>query len=230
MECINLRFANILKLTRLSENNIWSIVKKTKRDTDLDTPCDESGLYMLQDQSKMLSQVLKIEQQLHVESFEANFENMTLDDLNSAASMFIYLNTCPGIFNDDKVNLIDLDHIMGNEKWFKAWFQFYNSLFKSQSVDMIILTLNRLLKSKRLSQENNLYMNQKLFVKARTLFALKYGDIQGLFKSDGRNLSGDFQSIASLNIEGEFLLYVHKSQKAQFYRIYHHKPSCPYCQ
>ena len=53
---------------------------------------------------------------------------MTDGILTRAANMFMYLIYCP----DDT----------------KAWIFFYTDLFKNQPVDRIVLTLNRILKSK----------------------------------------------------------------------------------
>ena len=55
------------------------------------------------------------------------FEDIDSDTLESAAKLFIYLNTCSAYVTD--------------------WADFYIDLISSQPLDQIILTINRLIKT-----------------------------------------------------------------------------------
>ena len=86
------------------------------------------------------------------------FKNMTAEDLKTAAEIFIYMNTCP------------------MKNWFGPWYLLYNNLFKMKSPDIIIATLNRLMKSKNKEFFNN---NKKLLKRAKTLFSLQNLNTKG---------------------------------------------------
>ena len=84
--------------------------------------------------------------------FNANFPK---EKLESLSEMFLYLHSCPG-------------HL-------KAWVTFYNNLFGKKPPDEIVLTLNRILKSKKwpLTKDSKV-IAKKLLDKVTTLFSLKY--------------------------------------------------------
>ena len=70
---------------------------------------------------------------------------MSADHLETAAKMFIYLNTCPGKL--------------------KSWFLFYKYLFETESLDKILLTLNRMMKSSRIEKHHFLTtISKKVFM------------------------------------------------------------------
>ena len=151
------RLANIIKQINMNVDDIWKVVKKLKLETSFNKRCGYDGLY-----SNKQSQITALEQQLNIEPIELRFDNMTAENLSNAAEIFIYLNTC-------------------TDTWFKSWYTFYNDLFQTQSVDKIILTLNRMMKSENL---DNKIRDEKLFEKSTTLFSLKYEEIQKLFSMD----------------------------------------------
>ena len=72
------------------------------------------------------------EEQLKTNSSDERFNNMTAEDLKTAAEMFIYLNMCPEAI--------------------KPWIVFYKEIFENESPDQIILTLNRMMKGTRTPQ------------------------------------------------------------------------------
>ena len=92
------RLANILKLT--STDNVWKAVRKVKMESTIKSletkeQCLEGyGWYMDSDQ---LARVMEVEEQLKINYYKTmKFKNMTRNDLEIAAEMFIYLKTCPG--------------------------------------------------------------------------------------------------------------------------------------
>ena len=119
------------------------------------------------------------------------FENMTRDDLKTAAEMFVYLNSCPG---SGALKL-----------WFKSWASFYNDLFKYQTPDRIILTLNRIIKTKSNNEQIKNFKGkaQKLFKKTSRHLLLGYEKIQNLIPAVESNSSSvDF----NLKREGDNLI------------------------
>ena len=126
------------KLYKLkNEFEIRTAVKLIKLKNSFDKDC-AFGFYY--NENDKLSQVMAVEQQLNIDSSELRFKNITTKDLRNAAEMFIYLNTCPYAAGPYIRNY-------GNaalENWFKSWSLFYNDLFKTQTVDQILLTLNRI--------------------------------------------------------------------------------------
>ena len=84
---------------------MWKVVKKIKSKTPFDKRCYDGfpdyydGSYF--NINAKASQVAALEELLKVNSSELRFGNMTTKDLKSAAEMFIYLNSCPGVIDDD---------------------------------------------------------------------------------------------------------------------------------
>ena len=157
------RFANILKHS--SVKNIQSVVKAIKSQATLDLDCDSDDQFI--DKVK-LSQVEAVEQLLQIESSEQINETLTNEELQTAAEMFIYLNSCP-------------------TKWSKSWSSFYKDLFLSLPADQIILTLNRMMKTKR-SEEDKLRA-KKLMRRTSNLLSLNFERIQSLLPDTYRNAS-----------------------------------------
>ena len=83
------------------------------------------------------------------------------DKLQKAAELFIYLNTCP-------------------DSWFKSWSSFYKDLFLTQSANKIILTLNRIMKTKTSQHEKDSKFAEKLFKRTSKLLFLNFEKIQNL--------------------------------------------------
>ena len=117
-----------------SVDNIQMVVKTFKWETPLDQSCDcgnffgGCGIYdMVTGNNSILSRVKAVEQILKIESSENLNDNLTNAELQTAAEMLLYLNMCPDTI--------------------KPWLLFYKDLFQTQSPDLIILTLNRLVKT-----------------------------------------------------------------------------------
>ena len=143
-------------------------MRKIKLGISLDTPCGNGphvfkgyhGLYL--EESDRIAPIASVEQKLGIQSSEQRFQNVTREDLDTAANIFVYLIMCPGTLFD--------------EQWFKSWNNFYNDLYLTQSPDGIILTRNRMQKSIIKNYDKN--WGQKLFDHALNKFSLKYEEIQ----------------------------------------------------
>ena len=141
--------ANIFKLSGLSPDNAWNLIRKIKIESSLDSDyCNDLEL-----------QVQSFEYQLKVEPSRYRFENMTEKDLKTAAEMFLFMKSCP-------------------TEPLKPWFVFYKHLFETQSLEQILLTLNRMMKGIRTPQSKYfLWLAQKLFQKTKTLITLQSNNI-----------------------------------------------------
>ena len=126
-----------------------------------------------------------VEKLLKTKSSEHQFENMTINDYKNAAEMFIYLNICPNT-------------------WFKAWFSFYNDLFKTQTIDQILLTLNRMMKINVYNSQAKVdkRIAEKLFRRATSLLPLWYQDIQRLFPINNGTVNGNVGNQNPMNLNG----------------------------
>ena len=123
------------------------------------------------DGKDILSNFKTVEKHLEIESSEIIFENMTNANLQNAAEMFLYLNSCPNVL--------------------KPWILFYTDLFTNYSPDKIVLTLNRILKiHDTASNKNFKNVTRNLFQRIEYVLELKYKDIQKIINGKGNgNLS-----------------------------------------
>ena len=124
------RFVNIVNVVNIPE--IWRVVKKIRSESEFQRVCNTFESKTLYTDSDIQLNVRAVEEELKINSSDAVFENITKDQMKVAAEMFVYLNFCPDSL--------------------KAWFLFYNDLFENKSSDVIILTLNRILKSGETNQ------------------------------------------------------------------------------
>ena len=172
-----------MKNLNVNVDNKWKILRKIKRETPLNKVCNLNGVFVDADISSIVKDV---EIQLKIKSSYLIFENMTIWDLQTAAEMFLYLYTCPGVTSQ--------------ENWFINWFTFYNNLFKT-SPDMILLTLNRMMQS---TNDND--FKGKLFKRVARLLHLKYESIQSLLPEDTKNsrINGSLKTFdnLTLNLKG----------------------------
>ena len=101
---------------------------------------------------------------LGIDSKQATqYDNMTDVILKRAGNMFMYLIFCP----EDT----------------KAWIFFYTDLFKYQPVDKIVLTLNRILKSKASSKNDKFHLiARKLYTKITSILSFKSKHIQNMIQ------------------------------------------------
>ena len=164
-------------LSSLSLENLWNVVKKIKLSTTLDKTCAMDGIYNYH--GHILSQVKKVEEKLQIQSSEIKSPNMTSKHLNAAASMLIYLSTCPGV---DTASV----HVYRFEKWFKRWKIFFKKLFETKSPDHMMLTLNRLTKNNLQKYEKDKINIQKIFKKAASMFNLEFETIHQILPGKGK--------------------------------------------
>ena len=150
--------------------------------------CGKDGLY-----TDKISLVKTLEQTLQMKTFENTLANITAEDLKIAASMFIYLNTCP---------YTDTDKL-----WLKSWSQFYTDLFQTQSADRVILTLNRM--TKMINHQNN--RDLKLLNRITSLLSLQFQEIQSLIspadKFENVTFKGDHHGLES--VDGKYCITVY---------------------
>ena len=90
---------------------------------------------------------------------------MTREELQSSAEMFIYLIMCPEAL--------------------VPWFTYYKDLFLTKSVDQIILSLNRIMKTKS-TQNMDAKVAENLLKRISNLMLLQFERIQNLLP--GKNL------------------------------------------
>ena len=98
--------------------------------------------------------------------------------------MFIYLNICP--FDDSLDEFLSDESQKARKLWFNSWTSFYTDLF-TQPADQVILTLNRMMKTKR-SEEDKLRA-KKLMRRTSNLLSLNFERIQSLLPDTYRNAS-----------------------------------------
>ena len=173
-------------------------MKNLKSELSLDLECRLSPDLLLYDDK--MSQVNLLEDQLGIESTEVRFENIGRENLKTAAQIYIYLNTCPDSL--------------------KPWFLFYHDLFHDQEPNQIILTLNRMMKSRRTSEnENFLNIAKTVFKEASTLLSLKYEEIQSLNPGTRKiNLKKNHEKIEFL--ETGFIQFLHYYSLKIFFHIF----------
>ena len=163
----------ISRLTNLqlsfNKDTIWNVVKRIKGETSDVKKC-YNGLYQ-----EKLSLVKAIEQEMQTEPEERRFENITTEELNISVEMFIYLNTCP--YGSAWI------------LWFKSWSSFYDDLFRTKSADQIILTLNRMMKTKALQNQDGKLRAKELLKRTASLLSLKFEEIESFLPGKVINFS-----------------------------------------
>ena len=172
------RLANLLQFNNLSKDNFWSLIKNNRVVAYDNTFkwCHYDGLFKSDDDK--LDQVMGVEKELQTESSELRYENMTSEDLKTAAEMFIYLNLCPLDNNDINFHLTTAQ--IARKLWFKSWSFFYVDLFLSQSADHIILTLNRMMKTETSQDKDDIIRAEKMLQRTSDLLSLNYEQIQSM--------------------------------------------------
>ena len=95
-------------------DKIWGAVKEVKMNASLEKYPDYCWLDCLYDAGSFkMEQVDAVESILKIQSSELRFNNISMEDLKSAAEMFIYLNICPSYDWYD---------------WFHSWHLFFKDL------------------------------------------------------------------------------------------------------
>ena len=150
-----------MKISDESVDNILNVVKTIKSETSLDWDCTGTIL----SPAGIMSQVQAVEQKLQIESADQIGGALSLEKLQKAAEMFIYLNSCP-------------------KSRLKSWISFYKTLFLTQSTDQIILTLNRITKAKTSHDKDGNQSAEKLIQRIASLLSLKFVEIQRWLQGD----------------------------------------------
>ena len=152
----------MVKLSNLSDTNMWKIMKKIKTETSIYQACTKEGLY---EYDNILNQMVEVGIRLKMVMSVDRLENMEPDELKKAAEMFLYINACPDPFFEQNT--------------FMAFLKFYPDLFANKSPDLILLTLNRIKKTSNSQYAKDLnIINEKIFKKAADLFRQKYEELE----------------------------------------------------
>ena len=166
--------ANALHFSR--SINHWTKLKKVKLEkTKISSSQCRTGFGYFYDQT-ILDLVTAFETQLNVTSTELRFTNISSEYLETAAEMFIYLIICP----------------RGTENWYDGWFEFNRDLLETESLGTIILTLNRILKTRSNTEDREIV--QKLlttFTSLTNFTSLNYKEIQRMLLENTGNTSSD---------------------------------------
>ena len=113
-----------------------------------------------------LKQVNEVENSLKIEPTNDIFENISETSLNAAANIFLY------IYPETKHYCL----FSKFNSWFRVWSPFYHDLFKTQTSEKIILTLNRIIKTTSHQLSRN--AAEDILTRAATILSLKYQFIQ----------------------------------------------------
>ena len=213
------RVANMIKMSTLTLDEIWKIAKKIKSEVSLDKLCpNKQSFYNRQKPYPVLS---AIEQHLGIEPSEIIYENMTTEILEIAAPMFIYLIGCPA------------QDALDTKQWYTSWNTFYSNLFSAKSPQQIILTLNRITKSKSSEDKDGKTRAAKLLKRTKSIISLKYETIEKLMP--GTKVRGtlrefhDTTDAFPVELEGYFLSSAHlKTDFHSLCRFCHYQSSCSY--
>ena len=104
----------------------------------------------------ILPNIISLEQQLNIKSYEIIFANISRDTLEAAAEMFLFLNSC--------------------SEYLETWLSFYTDLFMTKAPDEIVLALNRIMNHDNKNRDGNIAL--ELFKKVTKIMKLKYEEIQ----------------------------------------------------
>ena len=163
----NSRLTNLIHKKNISDEDMWKIIKGIKSDISFEKDCGDGTTGMYEEEVQR-AQVSLVEQHLKMQSSDVTLETMTGNALQTAAEMFIYLNTCPNIL--------------------KPWYVFYTDLIKYQSPDQIALTLNRLMKVSPTSENKHLVNIAKdLFMKVTEVLSFKLKEVKKITKGSGNS-------------------------------------------
>ena len=115
-----------------------------------------------------------VENELGIESSDLVFANMTSMHLDTAAEMFVYLLIYPNTY----------DHYW---QWFKSWEEFYDSHYTTESLDKIVLTRNRIMKT--LPPSDNRVWARNVFFHLKDVLDLKHEHIKRILPNNMWNES-----------------------------------------
>ena len=145
-------------MTNSSHQTLWNLIKRIKAQY-IDEKCQTSTFTSLHENAVIESQVKSVGKELGINPNTPAKNNLTNIKLKLAAEMFLYLIACP--------------------QPIQPWLLFYSNLFQNQSPDEIMLNLNRALKIKENTQQNDglRKVSKKVLEKLLSLLShLKYKD------------------------------------------------------
>ena len=128
-----------------------------------------------------MSQVKAVERILQIDSSEQINDTLTKEELRHAAEMFVYLIMCP--------------------ETIKPWLVFYRDLFLTQSLDQIILTLNRMMTGQK--TKSNEFFKTLAGILLNTIFNTLPGKSAGNIEST----AGD-EARPPQELEGDCSLFI----------------------
>ena len=150
-------------MSNSSIDKIWNVIRIIKSKVSFDLRCTNYGLYFCYDCCNDIKpQVDALQIALKTNATDIRLETTTKEFLKTASEMFLYLNSCSKSLN--------------------PWFLYYMDLFKNQSPDQIILTLNRIMKTNK--NQKMMSITKKLFNKLNSVLSLKYQDIENLIQGN----------------------------------------------
>ena len=154
-----LRIVNMFDKTQLNQENVWEIVKQTRKSfLSLQTdPCKESDTQLSENFIKVNNDI--VQEKLELKTFYDSNKTVSDKTLQVAAEMFIYLNYCP------------------------RYISFLEDLIKYDSAKNILLALTSMIQT---SQNAAKESSTKVFLKALELFELSYyKDVDLITKETG---------------------------------------------
>ena len=175
------RFSNIFKLHNFDFDTILRVVHTLKSESTLELSCDTRMPILTTD--GISSQVKAVEQMLKIESSDKIINSFTNEGLKTAAEVFLYLISCP-------------------DELFKSLSLFYKDLFLTQPADQIILTLNRMTKSKTSQDQGGKLRAEKLLQRLTKIFPLKHEEIERLLPVFRNESINDFKIHNNSNSNG----------------------------
>ena len=137
------------------------------------SPVNQCTKGILED-SHIEKQVNKIESKVYVtppDSPESVLENMDNTTLKHAADMFIYLNSCP--------------------QSIKSWILLYKDLIMWKTRDVLVLTLNRILKAESIGQNDEFKeIAKSILEKVQIDLSLQYKEILNINNGKMESMPG----------------------------------------
>ena len=149
----------------MENKDIWIILRNIKIEDSSERVCNNQGVISESSSFSVLSAVRQVEDKLGLVSTDEVFENMTSDELlETAGEMYLYLISC--------YPLVD------------TLTAFFKNFFRIQPPDVILMTLNRIIKSQGNSEIKYISIlsstAEKLFSKISTQFSLQYQHIKNM--------------------------------------------------
>ena len=154
---------NILHQSTLSTERIWDIVKRVRSENIVHSSCLESDIEedVKIEETSVEHQIDHLEKAMNVKKSEYIFDNVNKAHLKTAGEMFVYLAYCYDIAND--------------------WVMFYEQLFHKQTLNQIILALNKISKVRTITYPSKFVkindIERKILEKIDNLFAMQFKNI-----------------------------------------------------